>query len=193
MKPRPIADLPSYRLCSENPFDTIGIDYAGPLLVKDVYTEGRGMNISYILLFTCATTRCVHLELTPAISTPVLILALRQFLARKRFPETFITDNFKSFKSFILKKFLQNNKIDWKFISDRSTWWGGFYERLVNVVKDSLRKVVKNARLNYDELTVLIETEAMINSRPFIYLSEEGTTEAITSFHLLHGRNIAAA
>ena len=33
----------------------------------------------------------------------------------------------------------------------------------------------------------------MINSRPLTYLSEEDNTEAITPFHLLHGRNIAAA
>ena len=99
-----------------------------------------------------------------------------------------------SFKSVTLKKFLRNNKIDWKFLLDRSPWWGGFYERLVKVVKDSLLKLVKNARLNYDELiTVLIETEAMINSRPLTYLSEKDNTEAITSFHLLHGRYIAAA
>ena len=101
-------------------FDTTGIDYAGPLLVKDVYTEGLRMNKSYILLFKCATTRCVHLELTPDMSTPTLILALQRFLARKWFPETFIRDDFKSFESAILKKFLRNNKINWKFILDRS-------------------------------------------------------------------------
>ena len=193
MKPRPIADLPSYRVCSGHPFNTTGIDYAGPLLVKDVYTEDPRMNKSYILLFICATTRCVQLELTPDMSTPTPILALRLFLARKRFPETFISDNFKSFKSVMLKKFLRN-KFDWKFILGRSPWWGAFYERLVKVVKDSLHKVVKNARLSYDELiTVLIEIEAVINSRPLTYLSEESNTEAITPFHLLHGRNIAAA
>ena len=48
--------------------------------------------------------------------------------------------------------------------------------------------------MDYDELiTVLIETEAMINSWPLTYLSEEDNTEAITPFHLVHGRNIAAA
>ena len=41
LKPRPIADLPSYRVCSEHPFDTTGIDYAGPLLVKDGFTKER--------------------------------------------------------------------------------------------------------------------------------------------------------
>ena len=67
-------------MCSEHPFDTTGINCAGPLLVKDVYTEGPGMNKSYILLFTCAAARCVHLEVTPDMSTPTLILALGRFL-----------------------------------------------------------------------------------------------------------------
>ena len=192
LKPRPIAALPSWRVCSEYPFENTGLDYAGPLLVLDIYSENNSkMHKCYILLFTCATTRCIHLELTPDMSTPTLILALRRFLARKGYPEKFISDNFKTFKSVILKKFLRNNHIDWEFILERSPWWGGFYERLVKVVKDALRKVIKNARLNYDELTtVLIEIESMINSRPLTYLSEENI-EAITPFHLLHGRNIA--
>ena len=57
-------------------------------------------------------------------------------------------------------------------------------------VKDSLNKVVKNARLNYDELiTVLIEIEAMINSRPLTYLSEESNIEAIWQEHRCSSRN----
>ena len=180
MKPRSIADLPSYRVCSEHPFDTTGIDYAGPLLVKDGYTEAPGINKSYILLFTCVTRRCVHLELTPDMSTPTLTLTLRRFVARKGFPETFISDNFKSFNSVIVNKFLRNNKIDWKFILDGSTWWGGFYERLVKVVKDSLHNVVKNARLNYDEvITVLIEIE--FNTREMNLLQREVNTGHLTN------------
>ena len=69
---------------------------------------------------------------------------------------------------------------------------GGFYERLVKVVKSALWKVLKKAKLNYDELTtVLIEVENMLNSRPLTYMSNENI-EAITPFHLLHGRNIAS-
>ena len=82
-----------------------------------------------------------------------------------------------------MKKFLRNNKTDWKFILDRSPWWDGFYERLVKVVKDSLHEVVKNARLNYDELiAVLIEIESMSNSRPLTYLSGEVTLKLLLHF-----------
>ena len=127
-------------------------------------------------------------------STPTLTLTLRQFVARKGFPETFISDNFKSFNSVIVNKFLRNNKTDWKFILDGSTWWGGFYKRLVKVVKDSLLKVVKNARLNYDEvITVLIEIEfnEFITARgkhwPFDESSEiySAVTEALLETILL--------
>ena len=49
---------------------------------------------------------------------------------------------------------------------------------------------MKNVRLTYEELsTILIEIESIMNSRPLTYLSEDGI-EAITPFHLLHGRNI---
>ena len=60
----------------------------------------------------------------------------------------------------------------------------------MKVVKDLLHKVVKNTRLSYDELiTVLIKIETMINFRLLTYLSEDDNTEAITPFHLLHGRD----
>ena len=51
--------------------------------------------------------------------------------------------------------------------------------------------MLRNAKLSYEELvTVLTGVECMINSRPLTYLSDENV-EAITPFHLLHGRNIA--
>ena len=57
-------------------------------------------------------------------------------------------------------------------------------------VKDSLNKVVKNARLNYDKLiAVLIEIKAMINSRPLTYLSEESNIAAIWHEHRCSSRN----
>ena len=46
-----------------------------------------------------------------------------------------------------------------------------FYERLVKSVKLSLKKCLRNPRLNYDELsTTLVEVEAVLNSRPLTYL-----------------------
>ena len=41
---------------------------------------------------------------------------------------------------------------------------GGFYERLVGIVKNSLKKVIGNALCNYEQLTIyLCEIERAIN------------------------------
>ena len=72
-----------------------------------------------------------------------------------------------------------------------SPWWGGFYERLVRVVLNAVRKVLRREMISYDELfTILVKVENMINSRPLTCLSDENI-EVITPYHLLHGRNIA--
>ena len=98
-----------------------------------------------------------------------LILALRRFFARKGIPREILSDNFKTFKSAEVKKFTRSFHIKWNYILDKSPNWGGFYERLVKIVKDSLHNVIHNAKLNFEELnTILVEIESMMNSRPRI-------------------------
>lgn len=51
---------------------------------------------------------------------------------------------------------------------------GGFYKRLIGLVKQSLRKAIGKYRLTHDQrLTVLKETESIINSRPFVYVGDD--------------------
>ena len=83
LKAAPIANLPSYRICSEYPFQSTGLDFAGPLLVKNTYGDSEKLFKCYILLFTCATTRAIHLELAPDMSTSAVIRAIQRFIYRK--------------------------------------------------------------------------------------------------------------
>lgn len=187
VRPSNMAALPSYRLSSEHAFQHIGLDFLGPLYFK---SKDNGMKKCYILLFTCCVVRAIHLELTVDVSSDSVILALRRFIARRGVPELAVSDNFKSFKSAVIKKYLANKEIKWSFILERSPWWGGFYERLVALVKNSLKKSIMTAKLTYDEIsTIIIEIENVINSRPLTYLDNENI-DIITPYHLIFGRNL---
>ena len=96
----------------------------------------------------------------------------------------------KTFLSRGLKEFLVKHDINWTFILEKSPWWGGFYERMVRVVKDSLRKTLGKARLTYEEFeTLLLEIEMTVNSRPLTYLYND-PIEALTPSHLSIGRRL---
>ena len=187
-------ELPAYRVQCEFAFENTGLDFAGPLYCTDVFGSDGTLRKCYILLFTCATTRGVHLELTPDQSVPTLILALKRFVSRRGHCKLYISDNFKSFKSNELQNLMRANHIDWEFILEKAPWWGGFYERCVKTVKDAIKKVIGTARLNFDELrTALTEVENAVNSRPLTYVTAENDQDVLTPYHLMFGRNINAA
>ena len=74
---------------------------------------------------------------------------------------------------------------------ERAPWWGGFFERLIRSVKRCLKKILKNAKLSYEELlTVVTEVECVLNSRPLTYVSSEDIEEPLTSSHLMTGRGL---
>ena len=166
--------LPDFRVNCSFAFGSVGVDFTGLLYVKDIYSRNENLNKCYLLLFTRATTRVLHLEIRQDVLGNTLILALRRFMARLGNPRLFISDNFKSFKSLDVKNFLRKLRIKWSFILEKSPWWGGFYEGLITIVKSSLKKVVGKALLNYNEMvTVVTEIEGCLNSRPLTYLNEE--------------------
>ena len=60
-------------------------------------------------------------------------------------------------------------------------------------VKGCLHKVLCNAVLTYDELlTVLVEVEGTLNSRPMTYddSSPDDEDEVLTPTHLIYGRRV---
>ena len=74
-QPRPpiMADLPTPRLgYSLPPFTHTGVDYFGPIYVK----SGRKTEKRYGVLFTCMTTRAVHIEIAHSLETDAYITPL---------------------------------------------------------------------------------------------------------------------
>ena len=64
---------------------------------------------------------------------------------------------------------------------------GGFYERLVGIVKRSLRKAIGKVCLSNEQLlTILKEAEAVINSRPLVYVGNDiNSSMTLTPAHFL--------
>ena len=91
-----------------------------------------------------------------------------------------------------IKRFISNLGIKWKFILERSPWWGGFYERLVGLVKSCMKKAILRARLSFKELnTVIVEVEEVLNRRPLLtYLSGNEYCSSLTPNHLMYGRSL---
>jgi len=141
-----------------------GLDYAGPLFCIDLPSKKL-----YILLFTCAVVRAVHLELTDSLSLSDCMLAIRRFAARRGLPSVFYSDNAKTFVSAARQLQQEYGPLSphWKFIVPRSPWWGGWWECLIRSVKSALRKTIGVKCLSKIELeTTIQEIEACVNSRP---------------------------
>ena len=85
-----MADLPECRLQPDSPpFTHVGVDYFGPLFVK----QGRSRVKRYGCLFSCLTMRAIHIEITPGLDTNSFLNALRRFISRRSNPHHIYSDN----------------------------------------------------------------------------------------------------
>jgi hypothetical protein len=89
--------MPEFRAREAPPFSKVGIDFAGPLYVKD--PKSRDMRKVYIAIFSCCVTRAIHLQLVNDLSAATCHRALRRFSARRGTPSLIVSDNAKTFKA----------------------------------------------------------------------------------------------
>ncbi|XP_026735912.1 uncharacterized protein LOC113499598 [Trichoplusia ni] len=189
----PAGDLPSERLQHHQfPFACTAVDYFGPTQV----TIGRRVEKRWVALFTCLTTRAVHLELVPSLSASSMIMALRRMAARRGTPRTLFSDNGTNFvgANKELEAAALEKGIKWKFIPPGSPNMGGAWERLVRTVKTALA-VVLNERSPPEEVlhTLVTEVEHIVNSRPLTPVSmDPNDAQSLTPNHFLLGRSCGA-
>ncbi|XP_073960749.1 uncharacterized protein [Choristoneura fumiferana] len=165
-------------------FQFSGVDLAGPLVL-------RSGTKAWIVLFTCATYRAVHLEVVETLSTGDFLMALRRFIARRGRIEQLFSDNATNFRGLDnafgtldwdeIQRFSSITRIKWNFLPPAAPWWGGFYERIIGFLKQILRRVLGKASLTLVELqTVLCDCEAVINSRPLTYVGNQKELQPLT-------------
>ena len=61
----PAPPLPSFRVSEDLGFTSFGIGHASTVFVKNIYESDGTMYKAYITVFTCTSTRAIHLELSP--------------------------------------------------------------------------------------------------------------------------------
>ncbi|GFX16737.1 integrase catalytic domain-containing protein [Trichonephila clavipes] len=93
-----------------------------------------------------------------------------------------------------LAGFLSAEGIEWKFIPPRAPSFGGLWEASVKSIKYHLKRVVSGSNLTYEEfLTVCIQIEGILNSRPLCPLSSNSDDlNALTPAHFLIGRSMTS-
>uniref|UniRef100_A0A1B0DEZ6 Integrase catalytic domain-containing protein n=1 Tax=Phlebotomus papatasi TaxID=29031 RepID=A0A1B0DEZ6_PHLPP len=192
-----MGQLPSERLSMHVvPFTNTGCDMFGPLYVK----SGRSEVKRYGMIFTCMTTRAIHLELCCSLSTDSCLLALRRFFGRRGNPAKIISDNGTNFRGAArelkeaaasldhakVKAKLAKMNIEWDFNPPYSPHMGGCWERLIGPVKRALKQSVEITKHPPSEEvlhTLLVEAEHLVNSRPLLELTDSG--EVLTPNHFL--------
>ncbi|XP_018494089.1 uncharacterized protein LOC108863894 [Galendromus occidentalis] len=194
----PVPPLPAFRIEETPPFFHCGVDFAGPFRYKKDRKSERA-----ILLFTCAVTRGVNLNLCTDLSTVEVLGALQKFISRFPNVRTITSDNglsfqraakelkllYESIKDGEVTRWLADSFISWKFFTACAPWFGAFYERQVQTMKRPLRKILGSAIPHFRDLDVIIcNIGAMANRRPITTVAsgtDEG--EALSPSDLLYG------
>ncbi|XP_055618996.1 uncharacterized protein LOC129764175 [Toxorhynchites rutilus septentrionalis] len=193
-----MAPLPEIRLTAfVRPFTHTGVDYFGPVFVK----QGRSLVKRWIALFTCLSIRAVHLEVVHGLSTQSCVMAIRRFVARRGSPSTFCSDNGTNFigASNILQEQLKitnehcaatftNTNTRWLFNPPLTPHMGGSWERMVRSVKVAMTAISEHPHHPSDEVleTVALEAESLVNSRPLTYIAlDHAEQEALTPNHFM--------
>lgn len=207
-----MGDLPSDRVIPSRPFLKCGVDYAGPLMIKDRLLRNAKLVKTYICLFVCFTTRAVHLELASGLTTDAFLNVIKRFVSRRGKPSKIYSDNGLNFKGasnhfaelynllnskdlhLQIHQFTSKDQIEWCFIPPRSPHMGGLWEAAIKSCKFHLKRVIGNATVTYDELcTVLVQIEACLNSRPLTPLSNNPSDFLpLTPAHFLIGDSLMA-
>ena len=180
------SNMPKFRTQTSKPFEITGVDFSGPLRYKvNKKEEGK----CYVLIFTCAACRAVHLELIKTQEACEFQRKLNAFIARRGRPRLMISDNAATFKATAkwtklfrksekLQDFLATQDIHWRFNLAKSPWWGGIYERLIREIKKTLHKTLGKSHLFFEGLeSVVLNVESNMNNRPLTYVECNGGEE----------------
>ena len=185
--------LPQLRTQDVHPFTFTGVDFTSALYEQ----QGKEEVKVYLCLFTCATTRAVHLEIVQDLTADTFLIVFRKFIGRRLLPKIMISNNGSTYlsaaeelcslmESPTVKEELGRRSVSWRFIPKRAPWFGGFWERLIGLPKTAIKKVLGNRHVSLLILEIItVKIEATLNDRPLTFVSSKlGDPEPLTPAHL---------
>ncbi|XP_024876689.1 uncharacterized protein LOC112457724, partial [Temnothorax curvispinosus] len=92
-----MGSLPESRVTVSRPFTHCGVDYAGPIILREGKRRNSRNHKAYISVFVCFATKAVHLELVGDLTTDAFIAALKRLISRRGKPERIYSDNATNF------------------------------------------------------------------------------------------------
>ncbi|XP_045026266.1 uncharacterized protein LOC123470255 [Daphnia magna] len=196
-----MAPLPAERVQPFSPpFTRIGVDYLGPFPIS----IGRRTENRWIALFTCLSTRAIHLEITPSMDVDSFLMAFTRFVSRRGAPTDVFSDNGTNLTAgerelreavtrlndVKIADQLARKEIRWHFSPPAAPHFGGVWERLVRSCKEALRAILGQQTVKEETFaTVVIEVEGLLNNRPLTDLGADPQEfEPLTPNHFLLGR-----
>ena len=175
-------------------FRNTGVDYFGPMIIKERRSEVK----VYGCLFVCMATTIYDYDYYDLRST---IMALKRFIARRGRAQRIYSGNGTNFvgaNNELLKCLKQLNEkkiqsfcapkeIEWNFQPPSAPHFGGAWKRLVQCTKKTLKSVLQNRIVAKEVLRIaLVEAEGILNGRPITHVSSDADNiEALTPNHFL--------
>ena len=181
-----MADLPTERCEPGKPaFSYVGVDLFGPFYIK----QGRSEVKRYGCLYTCFTSRAIHIEVLNSLETDTFINGFIRFISRRGYPIRIWSDNGTNFvgartelskslrdlnRSRVIQAARRKN-VDWIFNPPLASHHGGAWERMIRTVRRVLLSLLSSSPRMTDEIlqTVMCEAESIVNSRPITKSSED--------------------
>lgn len=175
-----MADLPPSRFSQIRPFLQVGVDFCGPITIRESMRRKAVTSKAYICVFVCLSVKAVHIELVSDLSTAAFLAALDRFTARRGLASDIYSDCGTNFQgaSNEIRSFLRDadtdvafhltrQQVKWHFNPPAAPNFGGIWEAAVKSTKHHLLRIVGNHKLTFEEMTtVLTRIEAILNSRP---------------------------
>ncbi|XP_063979914.1 uncharacterized protein LOC135163938 [Diachasmimorpha longicaudata] len=186
-----MGNIPRIRVTEAKPFRNVEVDYCGPFYVKEKKHRNRNRVKVWVAVFVCLVVKAVHLEVVTDLTTEGFIAALKRFIARRGKPNCIHSDNgtnfvgahndIKELYSFLqttdhndkIHAHLTDKGITWRFTPPLSPHFGGLWEAGVKSFKHHLKRICDDLVTLEQFNTLVIEIEAILNSRPLTPISTD--------------------